>query len=91
MKIYDNMSELIGNTPLLRAERFKVAAGGGCEILVKLERFNPGGSVKDRVALAMIEDAEKRGVLKRGSVKSSRRAATRAWDSRRWAFRAGTA
>lgn len=68
MKIYDNMSELIGNTPLLRAERFKVAAGGGCEILVKLERFNPGGSVKDRVALAMIEDAEKRGVLKRGSV-----------------------
>jgi len=57
---------LIGHTPLVRINR--IADSEGAEILAKLEMFNPGGSVKDRVALAMIEEAEGRGILKDGSV-----------------------
>lgn len=65
--ITKNVTELIGNTPLLRASRYqKNASSEGAEILVKLEYLNPAGSVKDRVALAMIEDAEKKGILKEG-------------------------
>jgi cysteine synthase len=56
--------DLIGNTPLLKLNR--VTAGDGAEVWAKLEGFNPGGSVKDRPALAMIEDAEKKGKLKKG-------------------------
>jgi len=56
--------DLIGNTPLLKLNR--LAAGDGAEVWAKLEGFNPGGSVKDRPALAMIEDAEKKGKLKKG-------------------------
>ena len=63
--IYKNLTELIGRTPLLEVEGFD---GQKARIAVKLERFNPGGSVKDRIALAMIEDAERRGLLKEGSV-----------------------
>ncbi|MBQ1866233.1 MAG: cysteine synthase A [Bacteroidales bacterium] len=59
--IYKNLTELIGRTPLLEVP------GGAARILLKLELFNPGGSVKDRIALSMIEDAEKRGVLKKGA------------------------
>ena len=59
--IYKNLTELIGNTPLLEVP------GGAARILLKLERFNPGGSVKDRIALSMIEDAEKRGVIEKGA------------------------
>ena len=56
--------ELIGETPLLKLNNYSKAAGiKNAEILAKLEYFNPAGSVKDRVALAMIEDAEKKGIL----------------------------
>ena len=68
MKIYGDVSELIGKTPLMRAERYAKANGINADLLVKLECFNPAGSVKDRVALEMIEDAEKKGLLREGSV-----------------------
>jgi cysteine synthase A len=63
MKIAENFSELVGHTPLLRLNRF--APGSG--ILAKLEYFNPAGSVKDRVAVGMVEDAEKKGLLTAGA------------------------
>lgn len=67
-KIVESSLELIGGTPLLKASRYAAHANAtGATILAKLEYLNPAGSVKDRVALAMIEDAEKRGVLKPGS------------------------
>ena len=62
--IYNSLTELIGNTPLLR---IKDIDGLQADILVKLEYFNPGGSVKDRIALAMIEDAENKNILKPGA------------------------
>ena len=62
--IYDSLTGLIGNTPLLRVSGIE---GQLASIVLKLEYFNPGGSVKDRVALAMIEDAEEKGVLREGS------------------------
>ena len=68
MKIYNNMTELIGNTPLMRMSRFETLHSAGAEIYAKLEYFNPAGSVKDRVALEMIEAAEKDGTLTEGSV-----------------------
>ncbi len=64
MRIYTNLTELIGNTPLLDVS--ELLDGSKSRLLLKLELFNPGGSAKDRIALAMIEDAEKRGVLKPG-------------------------
>ena len=67
-KIVESTLELIGNTPLLKADRYAKAAGATkANILVKLEYLNPAGSVKDRVALSMIEDAEKSGKLKPGA------------------------
>ena len=63
----ENALELIGNTPLLKAARYSKAAGLEGTLLTKLEYLNPAGSVKDRIALAMIEDAEERGVLKPGA------------------------
>ena len=66
-KIKESALELVGGTPLLKASRYAKKAGAeGADILVKLEYLNPAGSVKDRIALAMIEDAEKSGVLKEG-------------------------
>jgi len=65
-KIASNVLKLIGNTPLVKLNR--VVDEDSAEILAKLEFFNPGGSVKDRIALAMIEDAEKKGLLKEGGV-----------------------
>lgn len=62
-----SFSELIGNTPLYAAERFAQKANAGAEILAKLEYFNPAGSVKDRVAGAMIDEAEASGALKPGA------------------------
>ena len=62
--IHDSLTELVGNTPLLRVSGLD---GQKAEIILKLEYFNPGGSVKDRVALSMIEDAESRGALKPGA------------------------
>lgn len=66
--IYDSISQLVGKTPLLRLHATEKKLGLSAEVLAKLEFFNPGGSAKDRVALSMIEDAEKRGILKEGSV-----------------------
>src|SRR6202040_4152942 len=64
--IYNNIVETVGRTPLVRLN--KVTAGVDATILLKCEFFNPLGSVKDRIGAAMIEDAEKRGVLKRDTV-----------------------
>jgi len=63
--IHTNVCELIGNTPLIRLNRF--AAGIDAELVVKMEAYNPGSSVKDRIALAMIEAAEEAGLLQQGS------------------------
>ncbi len=68
MKIYERLTDLIGSTPLLRLTNYSEELGLGAELCAKLEYLNPAGSVKDRVALAMIEDAEARGLLKPGSV-----------------------
>ena len=67
-KIYTSATQLIGHTPLLKVNNYlKDQNIEGVELLAKLEYFNPAGSVKDRIALAMIEDAEKKGILKEGS------------------------
>ena len=66
-KIAKQLTELIGNTPLLELNKFSNAQGIETPIIAKVEFFNPGGSVKDRIALAMIEDAEKKGLLKPGA------------------------
>lgn len=67
-KIKESALELLGGTPMLRLSRYGKSAGiEGRQLLAKLEYLNPAGSVKDRVALAMIEDAEKRGILKPGA------------------------
>ena len=67
-KIYNGALELVGNTPLVEVKNIEEELGLEARILVKLEYFNPAGSVKDRIAKAMIEDAEARGILKEGSV-----------------------
>ena len=67
-KISKSLTELIGKTPLLELSNYEKKNGMNAKIIAKLEYFNPGGSVKDRIALAMIDDAERRGVLKKGSV-----------------------
>jgi cysteine synthase A len=61
----ENILQTIGNTPHVRINNIYPS---GYEIWLKLEKFNPGGSIKDRIALSMIDDAEKRGILKRDSV-----------------------
>lgn len=66
-KIFKTVSELVGHTPLLELSHFEAAENLGATVLAKLEMFNPAGSVKDRIAKAMIDDAEKRGVLKPGA------------------------
>ncbi|MHC4517113.1 MAG: cysteine synthase A, partial [Planctomycetota bacterium] len=63
--IHSSVCELIGNTPLIRLNRF--ASGVDAELVVKMEAYNPGASVKDRIAIAMIEAAEEQGLLKEGS------------------------
>ncbi len=66
--IAEKLTDLVGATPLLEVGRFAKSHGARAKIVAKLEYFNPQGSVKDRIALAMIEDAEERGVLRPGSV-----------------------
>lgn len=66
MKIYSSVDELVGGTPLLEASRYAVAHQLSARLLLKLEYLNPAGSVKDRVARAIIEDAEARGLLQPG-------------------------
>jgi len=65
-KIYNDITQTIGNTPLVRLN--KIASGIGAEIVGKLEAFNPGGSVKDRIGFSMINDAEEKGILKPGGI-----------------------
>ena len=67
-KIAKQLTDLIGNTPLLELSNFNKKYAPEATLIAKLEYFNPGGSVKDRIALAMIEDAEKRGILKPGGL-----------------------
>jgi len=67
MKIAKNITELIGHTPLLELQKFSSIHHLSTPLIAKVEFFNPGGSVKDRIALAMIEDAERRGVLRPGA------------------------
>ncbi len=64
-RVYNDITELIGNTPLLRLNKLN---GTGAEILLKLESFNPGGSIKDRIGYSMIKDAEEKGMLTKDSV-----------------------
>lgn len=68
MRIYKSAIELVGNTPLVEISNFSAKNEVSAKILAKLEYFNPAGSVKDRIAKAIIEDAEKKGILKKGSV-----------------------
>lgn len=67
-KIYNSIYELTGKTPLLRLNNIEKELNLEAKLLAKLESFNPAGSVKDRVAVKMVEDAEKKGILKKGSV-----------------------
>ena len=67
-KIYDSLDQLIGRTPLLRLRHLEEAEGLQAKLVAKLEYFNPAGSVKDRIAKAMLDDAEQSGALKKGSV-----------------------
>lgn len=67
-RIYKGLTDLVGKTPLVELARFSGQEGLKATVLAKLEYFNPAGSVKDRVAKAMIEDAERRGALKPGAV-----------------------
>ena len=64
-KIYNNITETVGKTPLVRLN--KIGNGAEAEILAKIESFNPCGSIKDRIGVSMIEDAEKRGLIKKGA------------------------
>lgn len=68
MKVYSSISELVGHTPLVQLQRFTAARGLKANLLAKVEYFNPAGSVKDRIACAMLDDAEQRGLLKPGAV-----------------------
>ena len=68
MKVYENVSSLIGNTPLVRLSSYQKAKGLRANILGKLEYFNPAGSIKDRIALSMLADAREKGLLNENSV-----------------------
>jgi len=67
-KVFNGLTELIGKTPLLRLKKYEEKRGAIANIIAKLEYFNPAGSVKDRIAKAMIDDAEAKGFIKPGSV-----------------------
>ena len=67
-KIYTSLAQLIGNTPILELTNFQKRENIQAHILAKLEYFNPAGSIKDRIARAMIEDAEEKGLLSKGAV-----------------------
>lgn len=67
MKVYESIDQLVGHTPLLELKRVEEAHGVSARILGKLEYFNPAGSIKDRIAKAMIDDAEAAGILKPGA------------------------
>lgn len=67
-KIAKKLTDLVGNTPLLELSNYNASKGLKARVVAKLEYFNPAGSVKDRISLAMIEDAEVKGTLRPGSV-----------------------
>ncbi|MBM7870873.1 cysteine synthase A [Clostridium pascui] len=67
-KVYNNLTELIGNTPLVKVDKFKERYNLKGNIIAKVEYFNPAGSVKDRIAFAMLEEAEKQGLLNKDSI-----------------------
>ena len=67
MRVAKRLTELVGNTPLMEMGGFSGKRGLAKAVIAKIEYFNPGGSVKDRIALAMIEDAEKSGALRPGA------------------------
>lgn len=67
-KVYGSLTELVGKTPLLRLNNFEKKSEANSAIIAKLEYYNPAGSVKDRIAKAMVDDAESKGLLKEGSV-----------------------
>lgn len=68
MKVYENVADLVGNTPLVRLTGYREKKGLSANILAKLEYFNPAGSIKDRIGLAMLEEAEEKGLLTKDSV-----------------------
>ena len=68
VKVYDSILDLVGKTPLVELKRIEEKEGLQAKLIAKVESFNPAGSVKDRIAKAMIEDAEAKGLLKEGSV-----------------------
>ena len=76
MKTYDTITDLIGSTPLLKLNRFAAAENLGAEVYAKLEYFNPAGSVKDRIAYAMITDARRTARSSPAPSSSSRPSAT---------------
>ena len=67
MRVFKNVTDLVGNTPLMELESLEKNSGDNAKIYAKLEYFNPAGSAKDRIAKAMIEDAEARGIMKPGA------------------------
>jgi threonine dehydratase len=71
MKIYEDITKTVGRTPLVRLHR--IAEGVKAQVVVKVESFNPLSSIKDRIGVAMIDDAEKRGLLKKGKRKHGHR------------------
>ena len=75
-RIYDSITQTIGDTPLVRLNRMAKEAGAVADVLLKLEFFNPMASVKDRIGVSMIEDLEARGVLKPGTTLIERTART---------------
>jgi cysteine synthase A len=77
-KIAKQLTDLIGNTPMMELNKYSLNEGIKKPLMVKVEYFNPGGSVKDRIALAMIEDAEQKGILKPEPQSLNQQAATRA-------------
>ena len=79
-KIFKKITDLIGNTPLVELSKYSEKRGLKKPVVAKVEFFNPGGSVKDRIALAMIEDAEKKGLLKPGATIIEQQVVTRVWD-----------
>ena len=75
-RIYSKLTDLIGKTPMVELQRLSEANNLRARIVVKVESFNPGGSVKDRVAVAMIEDAEEKAFLRKVQQSSNRPAVT---------------
>ena len=67
-KVYDSILDLVGKTPLVELKRIEEKEGLQAKLIAKVESFNPAGSVKDRIAKAMLDDAEEKGILKPGAV-----------------------